>query len=247
MPPLGVQLYSLRDPIAQDPQAVLNRVADIGFAGVELHAFDDAARIGAICKDLNLPIISAHIPAPFEDNLASVMDTAESLGSHYLLIPWLPPEHFTSTSTIQEACERINRINDSVTARGFELGYHHHWFEMYIVEGRPAYQIMLDHLAPSVFFEIDTYWVQTGGQDPAAVLTELGDRAPLLHVKDGPATTPEANMTAAGEGVLNFPAILPASRAKWFFIELDRTDGDMFSAIEKSYQYLTQKGFAHGR
>ena len=247
MPPLGLQLYSVRDAFAQDPQAVLTRVAQIGFAGVELHTFDNAPRIKEICDELGLPFVSAHIPAPFEEQLPAVMDTAESLGIHYLVIPWLPPENFTSTDTIKQACERINRLNDTVTARGFELGYHHHWFEMYIVDGRPAYEIMLEHLTPSVFFEIDTYWVQTGGQDPAAVLTKLGDRVPLLHVKDGPATTPEANMTPAGDGVLNFPAILPASRAKWFLVELDRTDGDMFTAIEKSFQYLTQKGFANGR
>ena len=68
------------------------------------------------------------------------------------------------------------------------------------------------------------------------VITGLGERAPMLHIKDGPATQTEG-MTALGEGVMDFDAIFAASNAKWNIVELDRCDTDMMEAVEKSYQY----------
>jgi hypothetical protein len=56
-------------------------------------------------------------------------------------------------------------------------------------------------------------------------------------------------MTAVGEGVIDIQAIADASKdtAEWWIVELDRCATDMMQAVEKSYQYLTQRGFAHGK
>jgi sugar phosphate isomerase/epimerase len=95
---------------------------------------------------------------------------------------------------------------------------------------------------------VDTYWVKVAGHDPAAVLRQLGNRAPLLHIKDGPADGTQSAMTAVGAGVLDWQAIIPAgSAAEWLIVELDRCDTDMLQAVADSYTYLTQKGYAHGR
>jgi sugar phosphate isomerase/epimerase len=42
-------------------------------------------------------------------------------------------------------------------------------------------------LTPDIFFEIDTYWVKVAGQNPPEIVKKFGKRAPLLHIKDGPA------------------------------------------------------------
>ena len=129
---------------------------------------------------------------------------------------------------------------------GLGLAYHNHWWEFQMVEGRLAFDVMLEHLDPAVGFEIDTYWVQTAGHDPAAVVQRLGDRAPLLHIKDGPATA-DAPMVAVGQGALDFPAIVAAaSGARWLIVELDRCATDMTEAVRKSYAYLVKEGLARG-
>jgi sugar phosphate isomerase/epimerase len=98
----------------------------------------------------------------------------------------------------------------------------------------------------SIFFELDTYWVQTGGLDPAAVLRELGSRAPFLHIKDGP-TTPEGDMVAVGQGEMNFPALFAAAqKPEWLVVELDRCATDMMTAVRESYDYLISHNFAKG-
>jgi sugar phosphate isomerase/epimerase len=77
-------------------------------------------------------------------------------------------------------------------------------------------------------------------------LAGLGERAPLLHLKDGPANLTDA-MVALGDGVMDYPSLLPHARAQWLLVELDRCDGDIFEALERSYAYVTTSGLAHGR
>jgi sugar phosphate isomerase/epimerase len=132
-------------------------------------------------------------------------------------------------------------------AHGITLHYHNHWFEYEILNNRLAADIMLEHLDPAVMMEVDVYWAQTAGQDPADVVRRLGARAPLLHIKDGPCQM-EAPMTAVGAGRVDIPGVAAASAgsAKWFIVELDRCATDMLEAVRQSYQYLIGKGLARG-
>jgi len=109
------------------------------------------------------------------------------------------------------------------------------------VDGRYVYHVMLEELDPSVLFELDTYWIQTAGCDPAAVVKEFGARAPLLHIKDGPAVKEEP-MQALGTGAMDIPALLEAGagNVEWVIVELDRCATDMTEAVRKSYQYLSK-------
>ena len=101
-------------------------------------------------------------------------------------------------------------------------------------------------MAESIFFEIDTYWVKTAGLNPAEVVAELAERAPLLHLKDGPAQKDKA-MLAAGKGVMDFPDILQhAKTPEWIILEMDSCATDMLEAVQESYDYLTQQGLAKG-
>jgi sugar phosphate isomerase/epimerase len=109
-------------------------------------------------------------------------------------------------------------------------------------EGALPYQVLLAELDPAIFFELDTYWAQVAGRDPAAVLAELGSRAPLIHIKDGPATAAQSKpMVALGDGAVDIPAIVrAAAHAEWLVVELDEVAGDMDTAIERSFRYLSQ-------
>jgi sugar phosphate isomerase/epimerase len=108
--------------------------------------------------------------------------------------------------------------------------------------------ILKEMVSQEIIFEIDTYWVQTGGYDAAKLVQEFGKQASLLHIKDGPCLRGEP-MTAVGEGVMNFDEIVDASagNADWMIVELDACATDMLEAVGKSYQYLIQKGQAYGK
>jgi sugar phosphate isomerase/epimerase len=145
--------------------------------------------------------------------------------------------------------DQFNEAAQVAKEYGHRISVHNHWFEFEPVNGKPAYQILLQYLSSDVLFEIDLYWVKTAGRDPAQVLAELGPRVPLVHVKDGPADKVESAMVAVGQGSLDFPAIFRAGApySEVHIVELDRCDTDMLTAVAESYQYLTSNGYSTGK
>lgn len=249
--PLLVQLYSVREKLAQDFEGTVRQIAQMGYAGVETAGFpgttvQEAARL---FQSLGLQVPSAHGALPLGDKKNEVLDTLAELGSQYLVIPWLDPkQYYSSIDGIKRACDLLNQANAVVQEKGLTLAYHNHWFEYEPVEGQYPYKVMLQHVDPGIVFEVDAYWVKTGGADPMAVLKEFGNRAPLIHVKDGPCLKGEP-MTAVGEGKMDYTTLIPAtaSTTKWLIVELDECATDMVEAVQKSYTYLTSKGLAHGK
>ena len=266
--PIALQLYTIRDATAKDFAASLQRVADIGYLGVELAGFSGTTPEAAahLFRHLDLKVVAAHAPLPLGKEQKPLLDSllnycsAVATACPRLVCPWQPPELFQTVEGIRQVCRQLNAANSELLFRGMALGYHNHWAEFTLVDGRPAYEWMAEFLEADVFFEVDTYWVKTAGSellfrsgllfrlDPAEVVRKLGERAPLLHIKDGPCLR-DAPMTAVGQGVMDFPAIVAAAegRTEWMIVELDSCATDMWKAVEESYRYLIEKGLAYGR
>jgi sugar phosphate isomerase/epimerase len=249
--PIGIQLYSLREALQDDFKGTVTKLAEMGYAGVEPFGGlpvspQEAAQL---FDDLGLQVPSAHLSLPLGDNQNAVLDAAAAYGLKRIICPATPDarEAFKTPDGIKAACDMLNEANAVAAQNGFEYGYHNHWWEYLPVDGRPGYKYMLEQLDPTIFFQIDTYWVQTGGVDVTAVIKEMGTRAPLLHIKDGPATVEEP-MTAVGDGILDIPAIVKAAEhtAEWLIVEIDRCATDMMEAVEKSYAYLVEHKLGRG-
>ncbi len=250
--PIGLQLYSVRDALTNDFEGVIRKVADMGYAGVETAGMfgsspQDARRL---FDELGLKVTSAHSPMPLGDDKTKVLDTIAALGCKYLVVPWLPAEQFQTPDQIKSVCERLNQANAVARENSLTLLYHNHWWEFTpsaALGGKTPFDLMVDQLDPTVGFEFDLYWTKTGGSDPLKVVTEFGSRAPLLHIKDGPAVTDQP-MTAVGDGTLDYKSIIGAGEAttQWLIVELDRCATDMLEAVRKSAAYLTQNGLGRG-
>ncbi len=243
--PIALQLYSLREATARDFAGTLEQVAAMGYAGVETARFEGTTMPAAakLFKDLGLTVCAGHLPLPLGERQAEVLDTMEAFDCHRLVCASQPRQEFETVDGIQRVCDTLNAASVVAQAHGLSLGYHNHWWEYQMVDGRLAHDRLRDGLSHEVFFEIDTYWTQTAGVDAAGVLKQLGPRAPLLHLKDGPAVQGKA-MVALGEGVMDIPALLQASagHAQWLIVELDNCDTDMTEAVRRSYQYLVRLG-----
>ena len=245
--PIALQLYTLREAMADDFEGVVRKVADIGYVGVEPAGFPGTTPEAAssLFKELGLEVTSAHVPLPVGEGKQETLDTANALGIKRLL-SGKGRDDYSSHDKIKATSDLFNEASETAVANGMTFGIHNHWWEYLEVEGRYAYQVMLEHLNPEVFFQIDAYWVQTAGPDPAAVIQELGARAPLIHIKDGPCVRDEP-MQALGEGITDFHQVVAAGEyADWWIVELDRCATDMMEAVVKSYTYMVDNGFAWG-
>ena len=246
--PIALQLYTLREAAARDFEAAVRSVAEIGYLGVEPAGFPGTTPEAAkrLFDDLGLEVCSAHLPLPAGDDLSEALETAEALGIERV-ISGRGPDQFSSLDRIAESCDLFNEAAANCAERGYTFGIHNHWWEFLEVEGEPAYRHLLRKLSPGVIFQIDAYWVQTAGADPAGVISELGTRAPLVHLKDGPCTR-EEDMLPLGEGIADFDRIAAAGGSvEWWIVELDRCATDMTDAVAKSHAFLTGAGYARGR
>jgi sugar phosphate isomerase/epimerase len=250
-PPISVQLYSLREAVAVDFPAVLARLGAKGYVGVELAGFGDLTppELSAALTSAGLQLSSAHVGYARPDEFAAALDEHQLVGCDTAVVPAMRAEGFADLDAVQKTAERINRLVEVARARGMTLGYHNHWWELTrMPDDRPALLHLFEHLAPGVVAEVDIYWAQVGGADPAALVAELGERAALLHVKDGPADEPPSPMVAVGDGAVDVAAVVAAAPgASWHVVELDRCATDMFDAVERSYDYLVGSGLSRGR
>lgn len=241
--PIALQLYSVRENLAEDFTGTIEKVAAMGFDGVETAGFPNTTPADAakLFHSLGLTITSAHAPLPLGDKETEVLDLMSTLGSTRLVSAWLPPETYQSVDSIKRNADDFNAANVIAQANGLTLFIHNHDFEFGRVNGRLAIDILRENLDPAIQFELDTYWIQVAGLDPAATVKQFGDKAPLLHIKDGPATR-EGDMLAAGQGVIDIPAIIAAGghNTDWLIVELDRCATDMMTAVAESRSYLEQ-------
>jgi sugar phosphate isomerase/epimerase len=248
--PIALQLYTVRDALAKDFTGVVKKIAEMGYAGVETAGFSSTTPLAAaqLFSDLGLSVCGAHSPLPLGDQKNQALETLAALKCKRLICAWQPPEKFATEDGIKRVCDTLNEASAVAQANGVSLGYHNHWFEYGLVGQRLAAEVMLEHLDPAVFLELDVYWIKTAGRDPAEVVRQRGRRAPLLHVKDGPARR-DAPMTALGEGVVDLPAVIAAAQgsAEWLVVELDHCATDMLEAVQKSYTYLVSRGLGHGK
>ncbi len=250
MPPIGLQLYTVRELAAKDFAGTLRKVASIGYAGVEfaglhgLHARD----VAALLAELGLKACSAHTPMPTAENIESLAADAKTLG-YTRIISGSDSKALATTAGV-EACTRQYAEGSKIAkAHGLTLGLHNHWWELdHVVDGKTPYESILAG-APDVFSELDVYWCQVAGHSPAAFIPKHASRIPLLHIKDGDLTPPQP-MKAVGSGKLDFPAIAAAANPRvleWMIVELDSCATDMLKAVADSYQFLTSRNLAQGR
>ena len=247
--PISLQLYSLREESSSDFTGVLRSVADIGYRGVEPAGFYDLSprEFRSIVEDLGMVVSSSHGPWATLDNTSEVIETAGILGLS-TAGGGFGADYYKDMSAIKRTADMVNEMVEILSKAGLSLFLHNHWWEFTEVEGALAYDHFAE-LCPDVQFEIDTYWAANfGANDPVVQVTKFRDRAPLLHIKDGPIVQGEA-MVAVGQGNMDIAGVIEAADPdllQWLIVELDACDSDMLTAVSDSYRYLTENGLAQG-
>lgn len=242
---LSVQLYSVREPLAADLPATLERLAGIGFTKVELFDFvnlADGYRAALPASGITAPSAHARL-LEAGDQVDEILDIAASLGVQTVIDPFVDPTRWTSADDVEAIADQLNALVDSAASRGLALGYHNHAFEFENrVDGRGAFEHLASLLDPRVVLELDTYWAAVGGDDPAEVLGRLGEKVRFLHIKDGPVSSDTSEQLPAGEGAMDIPAILAAAPQALPVLEFDAYRGDIFDGLARGFRYVTELG-----
>jgi sugar phosphate isomerase/epimerase len=258
---IALQLYTVRKELEKDIEGTLKRIAGIGFEAVETAFWPKGMTIkqaGQYIKAAGLSVSSAHIELPIGDQKAAMLEAAEAFGCKKMIWHGWPEDiRYGTLDGTKQLISIYNDANRFAKTNGLQFGLHNHWWEFRNKVGKKVvYEVLLDRLDKDIFFEIDTYWVKVAGHDPAAIVKKFGKRAPLLHIKDGPARWNDSladdnpdPMTAVGKGTQDFPAIVKAANGntEWMVVEMDKTTNDVFEALQESYDYLVKNKLAKGK
>lgn len=260
--PLSVQLYSLREEAAKDFVNVLKRVAEMGYKGVEPAGFWNLrpSELKKIVEDLGMKIYSSHSPWARGNNLGEAMDIADILGLKTIVCGY-GPDDFKDLESIKRTAEAVNEMREIFERNGFTLFQHNHNFEFERIDGKLKYEIYAE-LCPKVKFQIDCFWSTSFGAENAVEMLKLfADRTILIHMKDGLLKQKQqelkttngtldrkVELRALGTGELDIKSLVANTpdQVETIIVELDYCDIDMFTAIEKSYKYMTENGLAEG-
>lgn len=241
--PISVQLYSVRDRLAEDLEGTLERLAALGFTNVEPYgAFvADSDDYVAALASTGLSAPSAHAGVLDLADPSSAFEAAAAIGVKTIIDPAHRTEDWESIDGIARIAERINGAAATAREYGLTLGYHNHWWELEArPDGTPALELLAPRLDPQVVLEVDTYWVEVGGVDVVGLLGRLGERVRLLHVKDGDKSRDTKAQLPAGEGAMDIPAVLGAAPDAMRVLEFDDYAGDTMDGLAASLAYVTQ-------
>jgi len=249
--PLALQLYTVRQELAADPIGTIKAVAEIGYAGVEGGPPPGMSNRDylALLADCGLQLIGGGVsPAALREDLAQVVDQAAELGINTLMTGIGGELRQHDNDWVRVVAELGQGCAQAAEA-GLRILYHNHAFEF---EAQVEGQLGLDYLLATIptgtiAVELDTYWVQTGGQDPVAYIRKYASRLPFLHLKDraAPPADEACPFAEVGHCILDWDGIFAeaeAAEVEWYIVEQDRCIRPPLESAQLSFAYLQRQG-----
>jgi len=251
---LGAQLYTVRafTQAIEDVAVTLKKVADIGYTAIQISAFGpvDPQQVARLVEDNGLTVAITHMGwNRFQNELDEVIAVHKLWGCVHTAVGSLPDE-YRSLDGLKRFLDELAPIAERLAQEGMDFSYHNHSHELARYGDKTWLEMLYEQASPEMLkAELDTYWIQAGGGDPAAWVRRCAGRQPVLHLKDMVVTPErEQRMAEIGEGNMNWPAILQAAEeggVEWYLVEQDQCyDRDPFESLAISYRNLRAMGLS---
>lgn len=253
-PVLGAQLYTVRQ-FTQTIGGVaesLKKVRDIGYSTVQISGLGpvDPKEVAGIVADLGLTAAATHVSwGRLQNELLAVIEEHKLWNCTHPAISYLPGE-YAGAEGLDRFLDELLPIAEALAGEGIDLSYHNHSQELAGPAGRTWLAMLYERTDPKVLKpEIDTYWIQRGGGDPAEWIGRYPHRQCLVHFKDMTVTEKgEPRFAEVGEGNINWVRIIEAvaeAGVEYAFVEQDDCYGrDPFESLAISYRNLKQMGLS---
>lgn len=263
---IAAPTYIFRESWPREPETILNGIAQIGYAGVELAGFcgHSPARIDTALKNSGLVPAGDNVPIyELMRDPEEAVEIHRELGFFSLTAGGLRDEHLPGGDRYAETLEWMLELGALCKKAGVRFLYHNHWKELkWTVDGIPLLdRLLMDLPADALALQPDLGWMQIGGADPLTYLVRYKDRIPMVHVKDfyaedmtlvgdpfefvGRRGGPERGgfeFRPTGFGISNIPAQTPYIRAckpAWVVTCHDGCYGrDPIEELTLCYRYL---------
>lgn len=239
---IAVQLYTIREETQKDFAAALEKVAKIGYEGVEFAGYGDlpASRMKSYLDGFGLTAAGSHVGYDLLVNkLEEVIEYNLEIGNRYIVCPW---KEYKGRDDFLRTSEVLEGIGRRCRQSGLQFGYHNHAHELKMFEdGDYGLDLMYSRTDPDILkAEIDVYWVSYAGLDPVLYLRKYSGRCPVLHLKDMEEGK-EKSFTEVGNGVIDMQAIVEEAKrsgVQWLVVEQDVCKISPIESITISYENI---------
>lgn len=264
---LGIQLWSLREQLKESPEKTLRAIKELGVNIVEPTDIFEAKMLEPIFKDLSIKTPTSFLAwsyisqnwqymedinypwIPRDKSLEYLFEQASSMGINYIINGYFPPIDRLTFSQWQRLTERLELIAQKAKQFDLTLCYHNHGFEFELKHpsrNETAYQYLYQN-SESLMFELDIMWSTVSQQSTIKLVSQLGTRLKLLHLKDskyqGEALFDdqlmlEKDFCALGQGVVDCKTIINAAKhVDYYHIEQDFSS-DIYKDLQQSILYF---------
>lgn len=254
-PAIGLQLYTVRDEVPNGLEALLKKIADMGYTHIEMYGYEDnrtyfgktIKELDTIMRDLNLSVPSAHVTSEkFEkgeddDFWKKACEDAAYLGQEYIVVPGLT-QAYKDADGYKRLCDFFNHAGALAKAAGLQFAYHNHDAEFAFNPATKSslYEAILAGTDPAlVHLELDLYWAVRAEADPVTMFMQHPGRFKLWHVKDlDPVTRQNADI---GKGSIDFKTIFKYQKdagMQYFFVEQENYAASPLDSIKAGIEYV---------
>jgi len=261
---IGLQLYTVRDAMQQDPAGTLAKIAALGYNSVEGATYTGTqkfygmapADFAKVLKQNKLVMASSHYVLgeqlmngqPMQGTILhgwdKAVDDAAAVGAKYMVCAYLMDSERGTLDHYKQTADHLNKAGERAKKAGLQLCYHNHDFEFVAQDGKLPYDVLLNQTDKNLLkMELDLYWATKAGHDPIALFKAHPGRFPLWHVKDMDKTE-KKDFTEVGNGSIDFKKIFAQRELaglQYFYVEQDRTPGSPFDSIKQSISYIKRE------
>ena len=244
--PVGLELYSVRDALKQDPEHTLRFVAQMGYKAVEFYApyFEwsdtQARQTRKLLDDLGLRCYSTHNDEEYftPRNLTRARDLNLILGSKYVVLAWSDPK--SGPDAWKSIADKLNSAAETLESSGLKPGYHNHRAEFTGAVGQRPIDMLARNTKSSVMLQLDVGTCLEAGSDPVAWIRANPGRIRSIHCKDWSPDAGKGYKVLFGEGVADWKGIFHAAEGaggvEYYLIEQEGSRFSEFETAEKCLQ-----------
>ncbi len=244
-PPIGLELYSVRDQMDKDLKATVTAVAKMGYPVVEFYGpyyqwtVDQAKEYRKLIDDLGIKCNSTHNDARnlSAEGLPKAIELNQIIGSKCIVMasagnPRGIDGWKNVAATLSAASEKLRPL-------GMRAGYHNHQAEFREVEGQMPIQVIATNTPKDVVLQLDVGTCVEVGYDPVKWIEANPGRINCIHCKDWGAGADRGYRVLFGEGDAPWLKIFAAAEkvggAEWYLIE---QEGSRFSSLESAQKCI---------
>ena len=243
--PVGLELYSVRDALKQDPQGTIRTVAQMGYQAVEFYSpyfeWTDAKAkdMRKLLDDLGIRCYSTHNNAEYlaAKNIDRARDLNLILGCKYLVLAWTDPK--TGLDGWKAVADTLNSATEKLEPSGLKAGYHNHQAEWATVDGQRPMDILAKNTKPTVMLQLDVGTCIEGGADPVTWIQANPGRIRSIHCKNWSPDPDKGYKVLFGEGKADWKGIFRAAESvggvEYYLVE---QEGSRFSEFDTARKCL---------